>query len=113
MPHYSDLTEVKVGDLAFGRSHGGADPVAGYVLDVNPQSDTCNMHLAVLRPVPNAENSYGVFTTVGAGHGAPRSHVDVRVEVANCRDFTLLHRKEELVPVPSPGIGDAAAAETR
>jgi hypothetical protein len=98
MPHYSDGTEAKVGDLVFGKSHGGREPVAGYVVDINPTAaDKCNMHVAVLRPIVDPSKMYGTYFTFGAGNG-PLLYATACAELANCDQFTLLHRVEAPVP---------------
>src|SRR4051812_39347878 len=93
MPHYSDGTEAKVGDLAFGKSHGGTDPVAGYVLDVTPGTDTCNIHIPALRPFAGSQFGGALLNTAHTGNPA-RRNFHPPGEPPTCRAFTLLHRQE-------------------
>lgn len=100
MPHYKDGTEAKVGDLVFGPSHTFADPIAGYVLDITPGSDTCNMHVGLLAPTGGADRYYDTIISIGAGLGYPRSNFQTHAAICNCRDFVLLYRKD-VAPAPA------------
>ncbi len=100
--HYKDGTEAKVGDLVWGTTHGGVDPVAGYVLTLQPGSDTCNMNLAVLRPVSDLASYWGACLSIGIRDSpsegqAPvaRLHAMAGTELANCKDCTLLFRPRD------------------
>lgn len=91
MPHYPDGTEAKIGDLVFGTSNSGKDPVAGYVVSISPGATTCNMHVATIRPLAAGTYFYGVLMNYGPS-GEDRQNFYPSVEIANCSDFSLLHR---------------------
>ncbi len=97
--HYKDGTEAKIGDLAYGNTHSGKDPVSGYVVSITPGAETCNAYIAVLRPLPNLHPSSGgtVLSVVNSGGIGNRFHCYVNSEIANCSDLMLLHRPESAV----------------
>jgi hypothetical protein len=55
MPHYSDGTEAKIGDLVVGsgynvkRPNGSPATIAGTVVDITPGANSCNIKVAFAR----------------------------------------------------------------
>jgi hypothetical protein len=100
MPHYSDGTEAKVGDLVFGVTHSSKTPVAGYVVSIQPAATSCNMYVAALRPVKDLSALWGAcfaFNSNGRSF-----HATATAEIANCDSFSLLHRVEATAAEPAP-----------
>lgn len=52
MPHYVDGTEAKVGDFVTGKPYNTDHVVAGTVVSISPETDSCNMEVAYLEVVP-------------------------------------------------------------
>lgn len=50
MPHYSDGTIAKLGDTVKGRLYNTPHEVIGVVVGIVPDSESCNVRVAFLKP---------------------------------------------------------------
>ncbi len=110
MPHYSDGTEVKVGDVAKGKGYNfkgrGKDlvEIVGTVIGVTPDSASCNIQIAHVVPVAIPASfdmpDYRLFEKKGVfgcgpdggKPGTERTAAIVCHEYGQCDHFELVHR---------------------
>lgn len=97
MPHYSDGTETKTGDIARGRPANVKRDVEGVVIRVTP-GETCNLVIGYPKATKvyldglNVVNGY-VLGPEGPGRVLPVAAI--AYDYGDCKNFTLVHRDTE------------------
>lgn len=83
MAHYKNGAAAHIGDIARGRGYNLPYDVQGVVVGLTPGSESCNIHLAVLRAaVP-------VGTMPGTAMATP--YPTIYEEHGTCGEFELVH----------------------
>jgi hypothetical protein len=96
MPHYSDGTEAKIGDLVVGKPYNVGRVVAGEVVSVTPGTESCNLQVAFAEEV-DPTTMYGAVAAYAHQKGIVgdqrRAFLSARTDYGETRAFTLIHRE--------------------
>lgn len=90
MPHYSDGTEAKVGDLVKGQPYNTPHEVTGVVVGVIPGSDSCNVRVAFAIPNAGPADDRVVAIKGYDDKSDTVQHVAVEVDYGETRAFTKI-----------------------
>lgn len=76
--HYRDGTQAHLGDIARGRGYNLPHDVQGVVVGLTPGSESCSIHLAVLRTAQPVGTQVAPYPVIFEEHGT-------------CGEFELVH----------------------
>lgn len=79
MPHYSDGTEAKAGDVVAGKTYNIGYPITGVVVGITPGADTCNCRIATA-------------VDTGAAYGSQIPVAGILIDHGEVKAFRLLSR---------------------
>lgn len=110
MPHYSDGTEARIGDLVVGKPYNTPRVVAGVVMSVTPKAESCNLQVAFTDEV-EIDKHYGALAAVPAQKGFVGDQTRVwlapKTDYGETKAFTLIHR-EGMEHVGGDPVAEAA-----